>query len=259
MEYCHCGRQAKIRCTSCGNLVCDGHSGFAPTNGQRVTVSKLVCSSCIAKAAEDSELVELNSVLDRTGILRVVAALSATGGLTDQGFARYRGLGVEFRTSSPWEEVKSLYRDFPIRDARTSYFLWVRTTTMFGSTANIHDIGEVPGIPMFTYSSEGYTTYVGLVTPNGSVLPPWTSDGANKHQVTSDSSSDGWTGSGVGYNLLRAFKTVREYRSLILQYSQARPSFYYSDARVKPLMTSMFEVWRGNATGIAIPDDLRQR
>lgn len=216
----------------------------------------MICSSCIERAESGRRLAVEESVLERTGTLQIVAALSAEGGLTDHGFGHYRALGVAFNTCSPWDEVMNLYREYPVGAMNTRYYLWVRTTTMFGSKAARHDIGSVPGIPVSTHNSEGYTTGRGLVLASGKLLKGAPSFGTNKFYLTPDSNS-GWTGSGVGFNPFGALLAVNEHRKVIDRYTQEHSSVCYSEEEAKAFLVPMFSEWKLHTKGIDIPEDIK--
>lgn len=212
----------------------------------------MLCQTCIqANDALALQAVE-HSVLEQPGLQQVVAALSTAGGLMKPGFDRYRNLGVKFETSSPWEEVKNLYRQFPIEIPDTQYFLWVRRNSLFGSKTTRHDIGAVPGQFVASYSSEGYTNASGRVTSRGKVLKAAPSSNSNKHMITPDS-KEGWTGSGVGYNFLGALQAVNYWTSVTESCRREDPSSCYSEEESKQFLGPIFGVWKQRATGVHIP------
>ncbi|MFB9714125.1 hypothetical protein [Arthrobacter methylotrophus] len=215
----------------------------------------MACSSCIQRAESTRKLAIEASVLERTGTLQIIDALSK-GGLTEHGFGYYRSLGVAFKTGSPWDEAMNLYRDYPIRAKNTRYYLWVRITTMFGSKVKRHDIGSVPGIPISIHDSEGYTRGRGRILASGKLLKDVPSFSTNKLLLTSESNS-GWTGSGVGFGLVGALMAVSEHRKVIDRYAQEHSSLVYSEEESKAFLVPMFSQWKLHATGIDIPDDIK--
>ncbi|QOT19225.1 hypothetical protein [Paenarthrobacter sp. YJN-5] len=213
----------------------------------------MICQTCIQTNDALALRALEQSVLAQPGLRQIVEALSTAGGLTSQGFDRYRDLGVKFETFHPWDEVENLYRKYPIEIPDTQYYLWVRRTSTFGSRATRHHIGAVPGLPIAISNSEGYTIASGLVTSRGKVLKPAPSGSSNKHMLTSDWSKEDWTGSGVGFNFLGALQAVSRWKSVTEAYIREDPSVCYSKEESKKFLGPIFGVWRQYARGIHIP------
>lgn len=245
MEFCECGRQATAKCISCKGLFCGLH---AEPHGETV-----ICRSCAATA----ETARLNAVdreiLGLSGNGQIVAALSTEGGLTQPQFDRLRSLGVGFKTSSPWDEVKRLYQDRPISTGRgTQYHLAIRTRTPIigGCKDKSHDLPVIPAINITALSSEGYVSRQGLLTADGIVLERVHSQsGANVHFA--DTPTVGKVSGSAGLSPLQARKIVDSYRREVELRVRKDPSVRLNDSEASSLIEPMFAAWKRNAKDAA--------
>lgn len=218
----------------------------------RFQLDSAACSSCVA--AEETARKEAidRSVLGSTGLRQIVEALHA-GGLTTEGFNRFRSLGVNFKTNTPWDEVKRLYRDHPI-DTRggIQYHLKIRTTTPIigGSKETSHSLPAIPAVRVAVQDSEGYVRGSGLLTADGTVLK--TISGPGRRQVhLSESHYQGPVSDGIGLSPMEARRVVNSYRREIELRIQQDQSVRLSDGESAMFMGQMLAIWRQDAPGTA--------
>lgn len=242
MEYCDCGRQASSRCKSCGRQLCRFHT---PPHGDDV-----LCESCQTAQRTAQEVALRNAVeqqvMSSHGISQVAAALSVDYRVFHNPFNHFRSLGVKFRTGSPWDEVKLLFREHPINTGPgVQYFLKIGTTTTFGTKQHSYDLDAIPAVWMQIHSSEGYTVAEGLLAADGKVMR--TVPASSRRQISiSTSPSAGAYNEGVGPNPWQTFRTVRSYRREIELRRQGHPSVCLGDAEAHSFMGQMLSIWKSS-------------
>lgn len=240
MEFCACGRQANARCTRCGTVVCGVHV--------ELRADSAVCSTC--REGEQAARLEASdrSIMERTGVKQVAAALDA-GGLTIDGFKRFRSMGVAFETSSPWEEVKRLYREHPIRTGNgIQYSLTIKTAlpVFGGSKQDTYTLPRIRARSIAIHNSEGYTVDSGLVMEDGTIVSG-ISRPSSRHVHLSERPYEGKLGEGIGPGLLETRRIVNRYRNDIELRIRQDHSVRFSDARASKFIEPMFGIWRSSA------------
>lgn len=210
------------------------------------------CDTC--RAVEETARKEAvdRSVLESTGVKQIAAALEADG-LTSEGFNRFRSLGVNFKTNTPWDEVKRLYREHPIATGGgIQYHLKIKTTMPIigGSKEVSHTLPAIPAVHLAVHNSEGYVQGSGLLTADGTVLKPILQPGRRQVHL-SESPYQGRLSEGIGLSFLQARSLVSSYRREIELRIRQDQSVCLSDADSRMFMGTMLAIWKRNAPAAA--------
>jgi len=216
--------------------VCGSHTGF--------NFIPVICTWCTAEQDTARNNIIEKSVLDSTGLRQIVAALSVPSGLSNEVFNYFRSRGVGFRTHTPWDEVKALYREYPIHTgAGTQYHLKIRRETAFGWKEASYDLAHIPALYMQTLSSEGYISSEGLVTAQGTVLTR-IPERLNDDRVIFSSTPIGPMTRGSGLKLLPTLKVVNSYRHEVDLRVQQHQSVCMNDWEARRFIDQMLSIWK---------------
>jgi hypothetical protein len=190
------------------------------------------------------------AVLERSGDDQIVAALDTERGLTQSQFDRLRSLGVNFKTDSPWQEVKRLYQKHPIDvGPGIQYHLTVRIQTPFigGAKDKSYDLDPIPAVRIATLSSEGYVSGEGFLSADGTVMKTISHTTWSNRVHFADFPKPG-PGKGSGASLLEARKSVNWSKREVELRIQRDPSICLGDSEASRFIEPMFMVWKQRAT-----------